>query len=259
MEWDKLTSKDFPAAVKRSGGVCLFPVGCIEKHGDHMPLGTDAIGAYEVSKAAAQRETAIVFPYYCLSAITEARHQPGTVAIGSGLLLPLFENICDEIGRNGLDKILIVNFHGGNQALLSFFVGNLLLEKRKPYSVYVSHAFTFAPSQSPAQETSCSHAGELETSLMMHLAPASVTSPAGTEDGRPQGRLRHLADARLKTGIDWYSNYPNHFSGNGTPGSAEKGAKFFEILVDNLAAQIRVAKEDRAVPALFDEFQAKAL
>ena len=259
MEWDKLTARDFPAAIKASDGLCLFPVGCIEKHGDHMPLGTDAISAYAVSMAAAQREPAVVFPYYFLSVITEARHQPGTIAINSGLLLPLFENLCDEIGRNGFRKIVIVNFHGGNQPFLSFF-GNLLLEKRKTYSVYVSQGWAFDRQKYdfPTVEQSCSHAGESETSLMMHLTPACVTCPAGAEEGRAQGRLQHLASARLSTGIDWYANYPHHFSGNGTPGSAEKGARFFDILVDNLATQIRAAKADQTVAALFREFHERS-
>ena len=107
-------------------------------------------------------------------------------------------------------------------------------------------------------EQSCSHAGESETSLMMHLTPACVTCPAGAEEGRAQGRLQHLASARLSTGIDWYANYPHHFSGNGTPGSAEKGARFFDILVDNLATQIRAAKADQTVAALFREFHERS-
>ena len=117
MEWDKLTSTEFPDAVTAAQGLCLLPFGCIEKHGDHLPLGMDSMAAYEIACAAAQTEPAVVFPYHFLGAIVEGRHQPGTIGLKYELLIPLMENIFDEIGRNGFRKILIVNFHG----VLSFF------------------------------------------------------------------------------------------------------------------------------------------
>lgn len=251
MEWDKLSASAFPRAVRAARGVCVFPVGCIEKHGDHLPLGADALMAYRLACAAAAREPAVVFPYFFLSSIIEARHQPGTVALRHDLLLPLFEHLCDEIGRNGFDKILILNFHGGNQGLFSFF-GRLFQEKRKPYVVYFANGWTCTSAKDAG------HAGELETSVLTHLFPEAVAAAAATEDGRPRGRLRHLAAAGLSTGTDWYADFPNHLHTDGTPGSAAKGRRFFDEMVARLELQVRVIKRDRAAARIFDEFHRRA-
>jgi creatinine amidohydrolase len=62
MNWEHLTSPEFAAAVETSGGVCLVPLGVIEKHGDHLPLGQDVIYIHDVCSLAAEREPAVVSP-----------------------------------------------------------------------------------------------------------------------------------------------------------------------------------------------------
>lgn len=259
MEWDKLSLKNFKKAIKLSKGLCLLPLGCIEKHGDHLPLGTDSIEAYSVACAAAKREPAVVFPYNCFGAISEGRHQPGTIALRYELLIPFLENICDEISRNGFKKILVVNFHGGNSRLLIFFMG-LLLEKCKPYSLYYSDAWIFKPEEfkNPTTDKNDGHGGEMETSLMMYLHPDIVKAPAASENGMPKGDFKHLKDRLLKTGADWYSDYPNHLATDGTPGTARKGAECFKIFTNNLISQIKTVKADNAVKTVFENFHNKA-
>ena len=98
MQWENLTAPDFAAAVKETRGVCLLPLPCIEKHGEHLPLGTDLFIGMEIARRAAEIEPAVVFPPFYLTQILEARHQPGTIAIGTHLMLKLLEAVCDEIG-----------------------------------------------------------------------------------------------------------------------------------------------------------------
>ncbi|MCL1888731.1 MAG: creatininase family protein, partial [Kiritimatiellaeota bacterium] len=64
MNWEKLNIVEFHEAVAKSKGVCLLPMGCLEKHGDHLPLGTDLLCAREVAFRAADIEPAVVFPNY---------------------------------------------------------------------------------------------------------------------------------------------------------------------------------------------------
>jgi len=64
VQWEELTASDFPGAVKRAQGVCVLPIGVIEKHGPHLPLGTDVMAARAAAIGAAQREYAVVFPHY---------------------------------------------------------------------------------------------------------------------------------------------------------------------------------------------------
>ncbi len=89
--WEELTSPDFVKAVEKSEGVCLIPMGVLEKHGPHLPLGTDVYTAREISQRAAQKEYCIVYPYYFVGQIFEAKHQPGTVAYSTELIYKMLE------------------------------------------------------------------------------------------------------------------------------------------------------------------------
>jgi creatinine amidohydrolase len=79
-KWEELTGPDFIEAIHHSQGVCVLPFGIIEKHGAHLPLGTDLLDVRFAVFNAVQQEYAVVFPQYYFGQIFEAQHQPGTVA-----------------------------------------------------------------------------------------------------------------------------------------------------------------------------------
>src|SRR5258706_6357035 len=120
--WEELTSADFVKAIHQSQDACLLPIGILEKHGLHLPLGNDLLNVRYAALHAAQQEFAVVFPEYFAAQIFEARHQPGTVAYSLHLQLELLQETTDEMGRNGCKKIIIVNGHGGDVDLLAPFV-----------------------------------------------------------------------------------------------------------------------------------------
>ena len=64
VHWEELTGPDFITAIHQAQGVCLLPFGIIEKHGPHLPLGTDLINVRYLTEKAAQQEYAVVFPPY---------------------------------------------------------------------------------------------------------------------------------------------------------------------------------------------------
>jgi len=134
--WEELTAADFRSAISQSKGTCLLPFGILEKHGPHMPLGTDLLDVRYAALHAAEKEYAVVFPEYYFGQIFEARHEPGTVAYSAHLQLELLQETTDEMARNGCKKIIIVNGHGGNENLLPFFA-QTQLEKPHDYVVYV--------------------------------------------------------------------------------------------------------------------------
>jgi creatinine amidohydrolase len=119
--WEELTGPDFIQAIHQAHGVCVLPFGIIEKHGPHLPLGTDLINVRYVTDKAAQQEYAVVFPAYYFGQIAEARQQPGTVSYSGHLQLDLLQETTDEMARNGCKKVVIVNGHGGNLDLLPYF------------------------------------------------------------------------------------------------------------------------------------------
>src|SRR5256885_3456627 len=159
--WEELTAGDFRSAIQQSQGTCLLPFGILEKHGPHLPLGTDLLNVRYVTLQAAQQEYAIVFPEYYFGQIFEAQHEPGTVAYSSQLQLALLQETTDEMARNGCKKVIIVNGHGGNEHLLPFFAQSQL-QKPHDYVVYVL-GFVESPPGGPAKKTTVDmHAGEKE-------------------------------------------------------------------------------------------------
>src|SRR5437016_3210660 len=134
--WEELTAGDFREGIRQSQGTCLLPIGILEKHGPHLPLGTDLINVRYAALHAAGQEYAIVFPEYYFGQIFEAKHQPGTIAYSTRMQLELLQETTDEMARNGCKKIVVVNGHGGNNNLLPFFA-QTQLEKEHDYVVYV--------------------------------------------------------------------------------------------------------------------------
>src|ERR1700738_4546364 len=79
-KWEELTAADFREAIGKAQGTCLLPFGILEKHGPHLPLGTDLLNVRYASLQAAEQEFAVVFPEYYFGQIFEAKHEPGTIA-----------------------------------------------------------------------------------------------------------------------------------------------------------------------------------
>ncbi len=256
VKWEELTSPDFVRAVARSGGTCVIPLGIIEKHGPHLPLGTDLLDAREVAVRAAAKEYAIVFPPYFIGQIFEARHQPRTIAYSQKLMWEMLQETCDELSRNGVKKIILLNGHGGNNNFLSYFCQSQLAG-RKDYAVYL-----FQPPRDPDFEaqlkkmrktTMEAHAGEVETSTVLAHHPDLVKlAEAGSQSGENQKRLTNIPG--LYTGIWWYAAYPNHYAGDGSAGNAKLGELVVEHQAAQLAKAIKEVKEDRSTPELQRRF-----
>ena len=136
IKWEELTAPDFVKAIQQAQATCLLPIGILEKHGAHLPLGNDLINVRYLSEHAAGQEYAVVFPDYYFGQIFEARHQPGTVAYSARMQLDLLQETTDEMGRNGCKKIIIVNGHGGNEHFLPYFAQSQLAVSHD-YVVYI--------------------------------------------------------------------------------------------------------------------------
>ena len=256
VKWGELTAPDFIKAVDKSGGVCLIPIGVFEKHGPHLPLGTDLIDVREIALRAAKREYALVFPEYYFSQILEAKHQPGTIAYSPRLIWDILQETCDEISRNGIKKIILVNGHGGNNNFLPFF-GLTQLEKQRDYCVVL-----FKPQMSPEvaekvqklkESKTGGHAGETETSMMQVSRPDLVHKDrAKDQSGEDLARLKHIPTNF--TGIFWYAQFPNHYAGDGSYAKPELGELLINAQTDQLVDLIKILKKDDTILNLQNRF-----
>jgi len=255
--WEELTASDFALAVKQSEGVCVIPIGVIEKHGQQLPLGTDVFTSREVCRRAANKENCIIYPCYFMGQIFEAKHQPGTIAYSPELMHMMLDETCKEISRNGIKKIIIVNGHGGNTAWLQYFCQVQLASSRDYVVYYTTPSLTQDVQKKIAdlrKTTVGGHADEVETSAMMTVRPDLVKlERATTESGANQGRLQHIPSS-LYAGIRWYSQYPNHYAGDAKDANATIGELSIEGRSQTLAEMIKAVKADKDAIRLQNEF-----
>ena len=263
MQWENLNADSFEAAVADSGGVCIVPLGVLEYHGAYLPLGTDTFRAHQMACDVAAKEPAVVFPALPFSANFESKIYPGGVTIENPLLFSLLENVCDEISRNGMHKILLLSGHGGNKWLLPQFVMSMA-DKAKDYVVYYPNSRGIDPDAvggymdkelfyATFDSKEYGHACEWETSELLHIRPELVDMDEAKDvDEPPLDRLKHLP--HTYTPVDWFSRQPDLT--RGTPGyaSADKGKAFWEQQVEALASLVKAVKQDDTARELYDAF-----
>lgn len=259
MNWEELSSDDFPQAVKDAQGVCVVPLSVIERHGHHLPMGTDMLIGRELCQRIAALEPVVVFPNVIFTQILEARHVPGTIALDADLIVRLLDNICREIARNGLKKIVLVSAHGGNYHFTRFFAQAQLASTRD-YVVYVADPYLSPEEevkQSAVWETKVDgHGGEKETSEILAIRADLVHLDRAPADGEglPLDRLKALNESSVYTGIWWYGDHPTHYRGDGRPATAEKGHRSLDAHARALARTVAAIKRDETTPQLQQEF-----
>ncbi|MGE5457640.1 MAG: creatininase family protein [Methanococcaceae archaeon] len=256
IRYEEITSPDFVRAVAQSASTCIIPFGILEKHGPHLPLGTDLLDARELALRAASKEYTIIYPQYYFGQIFEARHQPGAIAYSNKIIWDLLQETCDELSRNGIKKIIIVNGHGGNTYFLNYFC-QAQLEKRKDYAVIL-----FSPKADAEAEKQIAsmrktnfdaHAGETETSTVLAHRPDLVKlEMAKSQNGEDQNRLNDLQEGF--TGIWWYAKFPNHYAGDGDQANAQLGEVIINSKVNQLIKLVREVKKDNNVIELQNKF-----
>jgi creatinine amidohydrolase len=255
-KWEELTAADFKQAIAQAQGTCLLPFGILEKHGPHLPLGTDLLNVRYVAEHAAQQEYAVIFPEYFAGQIFEAKHEPGTIAYSPDLQLRLLQETTDEMARNGCKKVIIVNGHGGNESLLPYFAQTQLY-KPHDYVVYVQ--WGHEPTKKVGAEKTGPdwHAGESETSNVLVTHPNLVhMDRAGEESGADQKRLK--LPENVYTGIWWYARFPYHYSGNGAAATKEQGEADVQSWVNAVERAIKAVKADDESLKLQNEFYEKS-
>jgi creatinine amidohydrolase len=256
VHWEELTAADFREAIHHSQGTCLLPFGILEKHGPHLPLGTDLLDVRYATLHAAEQEYAVVFPEYYFGQIAEARHEPGTIAYSREMQLALLQETTDEMARNGCKKVIVINGHGGNESLLPYF-SQTQLDKPHDYVVYIFDRRSPESGGPPKKSSVDMHAGESETSKMMIARPDTVhIERAMNESGADQHRQNLPED--VYTGIWWYARFPNHYSGDGSAATQQLGKFEMDWWIEAVVKVIRAVKADEVSLKLQNEFYEKS-
>ncbi|MGH9470839.1 MAG: creatininase family protein, partial [Terriglobia bacterium] len=163
----------------------------------------------------------------------------------------------DEMARNGCKKIIIANGHGGNTLFLPYFAQTQLASPHD-YMVYIFPLPDLARPGRPAlKHRHDGHSGEVETSHDLVSCPNLMhMDKANTETWRALHRL-HLPKG-VFTAISWYSNFPNHYAGDGSAGNKALGEFDMKTWIGELVGTIRAVKADNESLKLQNEFYEKA-
>ncbi len=266
MIWENLREEEFKDAIKDSKGLCILPIGCLEKHGQHLPVGTDVIHITEIARLASEKEKAVVFPTMYFGEKTGAGEFLGTVIFSPELRLKILQETCREIFRNGFNKILIYNGHGGNRDMISFFMRSVLLEKT-PYNVFeyslgadfatpkklLNRKFSYLTTEDrhilqeyTDQKKRYGHACFVETGWVYGTRPETVRlDKIGQESGESTHRFDEFSVRKINTPFEWMANYPNSYQGDMHDGMNERIARaMVEYSVDSLAEVILFLKNE---------------
>ncbi|MBC2865399.1 creatininase family protein [Streptomyces mexicanus] len=225
-------------AAGRSRQVAVLPVGSYEQHGPFLPLATDTLVACAIA-----REIAAAYPVHLLPPVTiSCSHEhaawPGTVSISAVTLHAVVRDIADSLRRSGVEALAVVNGHGGDYVL-----GNVVQEasaRGERLALFPAVEDWETARERSGVRTSLltdMHAGEIETSVLLHAHPELVR--AGHE------KADHVADDRrhlLTTGMSAYTD--SGVIGRPSLGSAAKGRELLASLTACFAPYFSLLTSD---------------
>jgi creatinine amidohydrolase len=218
--------------------ILVQPLGSIEHHGPHLPLRTDALVAEAVTTAAVGRGVEAGLDLWQLPTLSVTKSDehswaPGTLWLSADTLLDVVRDLGRSLAATPAKKVVFVNGHGGNVALLQ--VTNRELRRRyglQPFTLPAGLQQAGRGVDGEPDELGFGiHAGWAETSLVLHLAPSLVDESA-YERNVPEelAGFRHLGFNGRPGTFGWLSNDfgPSGVIGDPTGASAEAGARLFE-------------------------------
>jgi creatinine amidohydrolase len=227
-----MTMTGFEAGLALSRTV-LIPFGSVEEHGPHLPLSTDTLEAYEVCRKAARRMSLFVAPPVHYGNCRSTACHPGTISISTATLKGLFTDIVTSLRSHGLQNFVALTGHaGGAHRMALQDAGEELIARFDDIQVAVLTEYDLAKDEGRGliETVGDAHAGEIETSRILHSHPHLVTGSAPREfPSFPTGIL--VRDKRRY--------WPGGVWGDPGKATAEKGAKLEELVVSRLVALVQ--------------------
>ena len=239
LKWYETAAPDFDL----SGAVGVLSVGSCEQHSDYLPVGTDGLIGWRLIEAAAERakSRAFVLPPQFIGYSPHHRAFKGYITLSQDTMFHYLLEVCKCAFDNGLEKLLIVNSHGGNQSCLQTVVNELGAQYGyRPLLVrYWDLIGDLVAKTRESEAGGMGHAGEFETSLIEYLYPDLVHADRFGERAPAVGNRYHGPDMFAKNTVYQFKPFDEYDKrGNiGQPqyGTAEKGKIYFDAAAKAIA------------------------
>jgi creatinine amidohydrolase len=214
---------------ERDARVALLPVGSFEQHGAFLPLITDTVVAMTVAHALAEANPVRLLPPVTISCSHEHAGWAGTVSIRASTLYTIVNDVADSLNNQGINRLVIVSGHGGNYVL-----SNVVQESNGRMALFPTEVDWARARQDAGMKTpadSDMHAGELETSLLLHTHPQLVRDDYAQHDHTADDRARMLT-----VGLSAYTE--SGVVGMPSLASAAKGERALASLVESFSGAL---------------------
>ncbi len=211
----------------------IIPCGSLEEHGPHLPLGTDTLHAMALANAVARLMPVWAAPPLWYGLCRSSSEHPGTVGIRSRTLHALLFDVVESFYRQGMRNVIVLSGHAGGTHMATLVdAGEELMERLPELRFAVCSVLDIGRTawKDIQENPKDSHAGEVETSLMLHLHPEWVQGTA--EEAYPTFP-EHILVRRKRA--YWSSGV----WGNPKAASAEKGRRLMESSVNALMALVK--------------------
>ena len=246
--WQDLTTKDF-ASLDLERTVALQPLGAIEQHGPHLPVSTDAVIAQGMAEMALRvlgdDVPALLLPTQSVGKSVEHRDYPGTLTLEADTLARVWTEIGLSVARSGVRRIVFLNAHGGQPQVMEIVARELRIHARMLAVTAGWWSVGLPEGLFEADELRTGiHGGDLETSVMLALAP-SLVRMAEARNFRPRNAEVEMANEVLRTvgpvGMGWQAQdlHPEGVAGNAAIATAEKGQATLEHCGGRIAQLLR--------------------
>lgn len=245
--WAELTWQELEVALGLDP-VVILPVGSLEQHGPHLPVGVDTVNAYEVSVRTARhlagRVPVLVLPPLWYGFSPHHMGFTGTITLRSETFLQVMEDVVDAVVAHGFQRVLLLNGHGGNVqhvGVAAQRLGQRHLGKAIVAAVTYWHMVAHRQAEfRSTPEGGMGHACEFETSLQMVLAPHLVHTdryrPHYVRTASPRYlKVDLFAGAPVTAYQDFRTLSPYGTFGDPSAASPEKGERILRSIVEELA------------------------
>ncbi|SDZ61411.1 creatinine amidohydrolase [Evansella caseinilytica] len=240
MQYQYRTSSQIKEDIAGSK-VAILPVGAVEAHGPHLPLGTDNVLAERLAGRLAEQVDALVLPILPYGQVWSLRHFPGSITIRNQSLIDIVVDIGKSLYTQGIELFVIVNGHLGNGTALKEAARELYDACPELKVVYLFYPGMQKAAkkvrETPALHDAYFHACELETSFMLYLAPEYVNMAQAICD---MPDIPVSADA---TPTPWEEFTSTAVLGDATAAKEEKGEFIINISLKNMVRIIRDVQE----------------